>query len=579
MSTGKKYFAKRYFYIIISILAGIICFAAVKIKVDGYQTDVVVSNISQQLETEDVVLALAPAIYENEMGNIPYVEWWFDEDENKYYLFVPQFLQNGYQTVWVLKNTESIWIGNEEIHNGDTFQVEAGEYTVKLETGNEYPLKIMHSSSVATLFLKTESGNLGYIHESKENIDRAEYALFDENGKLNNFGEIEQFRCRGNASFTDTEKKSYRIDLKEKSYLLDLGEDKDWVLLSNAFDRSLSKNMIINTMAVRMGMDYTPDMDYVDLYIDGEYRGNYLLSENIQIENDRVNIRDLEKETEMLNPGVDLSQSEVVIEDPDKLFSRKWYKIAAEPEDYTGGYLMELELTERYGLEASGFITSRMQAVVVKSPEYASLNQVGYVADIYQDFEDAVFTEGGQNPNTGKYFYEYIDMESFAGKYMIEELAKNLDASYSSFFIYKPEYDEKLYAGPVWDYDKALGINSETEEGVSLNDPETLYAAVQKKDGDILWALYEQPYFRQYISGSPKEQLKVVTEYLVDYYIDENAEWIEASALMNDARWNYVDEGDTGVTRAAYFYENVNEVKDFLDARMMYLDEEWNNYE
>ena len=100
-------------------MAGIICFAAVKIKVDGYQTDVVVSNISQQLETEDVVLALAPAIYENEMGNIPYVEWWFDEDENKYYLFVPQFLQNGYQTVWILKNTESIWIGNEEIHNGE----------------------------------------------------------------------------------------------------------------------------------------------------------------------------------------------------------------------------------------------------------------------------------------------------------------------------------------------------------------------------------------------------------------------------------------------------------------------------
>lgn len=245
--------------------------------------------------------------------------------------------------------------------------------------------------------------------------------------------------------------------------------------------------------------------------------------------------------------------------------------------DYTGGYLMEIELIDRYGLEESGFITSRMQAVVVHSPKYASLNQIGYVADLYQDFENAVFSDAGLNEETGKYFYEYIDMKSFAQKYMIEELSKNLDASYTSFFLYVPENDGKLYAGPIWDYDKALGINTTTNEGIELNDPEGLYAAYKKKDSDILYALYQQKDFRKYLNEFHKSELRGAVEYVTEIYIDENTERIVDAALMDDVRWHKLDEGNTLEEKRNCFYSVNNEIKRFLNTRMDYLDAEWDS--
>lgn len=119
-----------------------------------------------------------------------------------------------------------------------------------------------------------------------------------------------------------------------------------------------------------------------------------------------------------------------------RLFSTKGYLVEKEPEDLTGGYLMEIETSDRYGLEASGFLTSRMQAVVFESPKYASHAQVAYVSGLYQDFEDAVFSPDGFSPYTGAHYSDYIDVDSFARKYLVEELVKNLDASYTSqFFI------------------------------------------------------------------------------------------------------------------------------------------------
>ena len=360
-----------------------------------------------------------------------------------------------------------------------------------------------------------------------------------------------------------------------KSNILGLGEDKDWLLISNVFDSSLSRNKIVNSLADDLEVNYVPDMDYVDLYINGDYMGNYLLSEKIEIGSDRVNIRDLGEMTESLNGEDDLSKYDRVVEDPDKLFSRKWYKIPKEPETLDGGYLLEIELSDRYGVESSGFISSRMQAVVVHSPKYATLNQIGFIADIYQDFEDALFSKDGYNHQTQKYFYEYIDMESFAKKYMIEELTKNLDASYSSFFMYKPEYDSKLYAGPVWDYDKAVGVNMTTNEGIDLRVSEGLYAAIMKKDCDVLYGLYQQPEFRMCVESLCDTIFTDAVDELTDVYIDENMEKIEKSAIMDAYRWGELEDGNTIEDKIKCFREENSEIKNFLKDRICYLKKEW----
>lgn len=66
-----------------------------------------------------------------------------------------------------------------------------------------------------------------------------------------------------------------------------------------------------------------------------------------------------------------------------------------DPEDITGGYLLELELGERYKDETSGFVTTGGQAVTMKCPECVSENQIKYISEFYQNMENALYSKDG----------------------------------------------------------------------------------------------------------------------------------------------------------------------------------------
>lgn len=569
------YLWKKYFVIICITFFGMFSLGSIKKEIHNWAVEATIAQAEERLDLQAECLAVCRLLTDEKMPNNPCVKWWYDEETSQNYLFLPGFFAKEMDLIWVFDSLKKVVIDGKEICSGDRFELEEGMHVVKIGNDVERTFMVLYSGNIASLHIKTEEEALNYIHESKENETSAEYVLMDEVGRINNYGGIESFRCRGNVSFTDASKKSYQLKMYNKSNILGLGEDKDWLLISNVFDSSLSRNKIVNSLADDLEVNYVPDMDYVDLYINGDYMGNYLLSEKIEIGSDRVNIRDLGEMTESLNGEDDLSKYDRVVEDPDKLFSRKWYKIPKEPETLDGGYLLEIELSDRYGVESSGFISSRMQAVVVHSPKYATLNQIGFIADIYQDFEDALFSKDGYNHQTQKYFYEYIDMESFAKKYMIEELTKNLDASYSSFFMYKPEYDSKLYAGPVWDYDKAVGVNMTTNEGIDLRVSEGLYAAIMKKDCDVLYGLYQQPEFRMCVESLCDTIFTDAVDELTDVYIDENMEKIEKSAIMDAYRWGKLEDGNTIEDKIKCFREENSEIKNFLKDRICYLKKEW----
>lgn len=568
---------KRYWHLLLALLIGVISFYIIKIEMNAYESAIILEEVQPQLAEDRFEASVALSNKDDSVAMNSYTKWWYHEGENRYYLFLPSNWDSWRylgKIRWQFNNVEDVLLDGKLISSGDVFNVRAGEYNLNA-SGQDYNLMVMYSENIGSLFIETQSRSLDYIHESKENVEPAEYILYDEMGRLSNLGIINEMSCRGNVSFTDREKKSYHLDMLEKSQMLDLGAEKDWLLLANGFDESLSRNWIVNNMAKALSMEYVPDAEYIDLYINGDYVGNYLLTEKIEVGSERVNIRDLDKELEVLNPGLDFSTCEIVIEQPGKLFSRKWWKIPNEPDDYTGGYLMEIDWSDRYGGEESGFISSRMQPVVVRSPKYATLNQIGYMADIYQDFEDAAFSETGYNEKTEKYFYEYIDMESFTVKYMLEELVKNQDASYTSFFLYKPEYDTKMYAGPVWDYDGAIHFERVSDEGIDLGDPEGLYAAVEKRDGDIWYALYKQPYFRENIASICDTWFEETVNEFVETQIDANAERIMESAVMTSIRWDRFDADSPEEMRVMFAKENTI-LKEFLHERMEWLSEEWN---
>lgn len=507
------------------------------------------------------------------------IKWWYNQADNKYYLFVPKKLaQKG--MYWMFPQATKVWIEDQQRENGSLFDLEEGTYQVSTEDAlgkTDYNLEICYSSNIASLFLETESGSMDYLHTAKENFESGRYTLLAGMGDLYYAGDIENIHCRGNVSWIDAEKKSYQIKLTEKKDLFGMGEDKHWILLANAFDNTLLRNTLALDIAQKLGLRYTPDSEYVDVYANGEFLGNYILIEKIEIGQNRVNINNLEEQMELMNKDKPLEEAEFFMEQQGRLFSTKGYRIEQQPTDITGGYLLEIEMSDRYGLEASGFLTSRKQPVVFTSPKYASFEQVSYIANRYQDFEDAVFSEDGYSSYTGAHFTDYIDMDSFARKYLLEELTKNLDSAFTSQFFYKPNdsVSTKFFAGPAWDYDKAIAASGVTEAGIDLHDPMGLYAATQTKDSDIWYALYNQEEFRKYAISIYHEELEEEARKIAENRIETYSEYILDSAMNNALRWQVFGEEATVEGKAYMYKEKVMELKDFLNRRLDFLNQEW----
>ncbi|MBQ9605161.1 MAG: CotH kinase family protein, partial [Firmicutes bacterium] len=357
------------------------------------------------------------------------------------------------------------------------------------------------------------------------------------------------------------------------------------------------------------GMEYVIDSVFVDLYADGSYRGTYQLCERIQVQKTRLDIRDLEEDTEKLNekaleeyPHIAVNANSVSEYRTD---SYKYYDIPNDPEDITGGYLLQFQQANRYGYKAeSGFVTSRGQGVQIDGPEIASQKQVLYIRKFMQELEDAIYSDTGYN-SLGKHYSEYMDVDSLAAAYIIEEFSMNIDAGKTSFYMWKDSDltgDGKLHFSPVWDYDLAYGTfaksikNSDGESGWSLNT-NNLFAAYFPIDGyapentpesglcteGISWLgkMYKKDEYKKQVAKVWFERFVPALDELVkgdDPKLLETAESILPSAEMSNRRWHtyggkqYCVFGDRS---GKDFMESVDMLRVFAENRMNYLSGIW----
>lgn len=496
---------------------------------------------AEQVNVSDKEFALSVWVRKNSS-----VKWWKEEQNNKYFLFLPGAFQ-GKKLDLEIFGTEVVYIDGKKVKNGGKYRFTQGQHTVCMNNAKDspaYSLEVMYTSKIPALFLETDSGTLDQLHATKDYSESGTALFLDGKGHKYFEGNIEEIHCRGNSSFEDTDKKSYTIKLEQKTDLFGMGSAKKWILIANAFDNTLLRNTTAFAIAKLLNLAYTPDAQYVDVYANGNFLGNYLLTEKIEVGKNRVSVRDLEEEVKTLNDNMPLDSMEFFMEPQGRLFSTKGYRIPEEPDNISGGYLLELDSSDRYGLEASGFLTSRMQPVVFASPKYASYEQVSYIANRYQDFEDAIFSEDGYSPYTGAAYSDYIDMDSFVRKYLLEEFVKNLDASFTSQYLYK--YDDsisdKFFAGPCWDYDKSIAASGITESGIDLHDPVGLYAASQEKDSDIWYALYQHEDFRKEVAKVFFQDFEPQLRQWAKEILYQNKELIEKSNDCNMVRWNTFSE-------------------------------------
>lgn len=339
-----------------------------------------------------------------------------------------------------------------------------GKYPVTLTLGSQRTeLTIMRSANLRSMHITSADAEKGreWVELDKDNKAKGNaMVLLRADGDVVFEGTLKDMKGRGNSTW-NYPKKPYQIKLKDAFDLLETGDAREaeatWVLLANYVDGTLIRNSITYDLAAELGMAYSPNCKFVDLYYDGQYRGTYLLSEKTEVGAGRVDIADLEAVIEDANPAVDdFDDLDTKIKTRENGRQYQYVTGLNTPAGYSGGYLLELDFTSRARAEKSWFATSSGQYVVCKSPEYLPEAAMDYISTLYQEFEDAVFN-GGVHPVNGRSYTSYVDLESLATHYLILELAQNGDAFLSSTYFYKPAGEDKLYAGPVWDYDSSYG--------------------------------------------------------------------------------------------------------------------------
>lgn len=383
-----------------------------------------------------------------------------------------------------------------------------GVRTLTLRQGEEdRTLRLMQSENIPALFLTSDDPEEGraWVEENKNHKTKGSAVLLDADGTVLYDGDLKQIKGRGNSTW-GYEKKPYQLKLDQAADLMGCGEpSKTWVLLANYIDSSLLRNRITFDLAAELGLEFSPHSRPVDLYYDGEYRGSYLLSEKTEVGKNRVEIRDLDAAYEDANPELEdfdgLTLTESVSEAG---YPFRYAAGLTDPEDLSGGYLLELDYEDRAREEASWFSTPMGLYLTVKSPEYASEAAVNYISALWQRFETAV-QAGGEDPESGMDCGSLMDLTSLARCYLILELSQDNDAYRSSTYFYKHEGDSLLYAGPVWDFDSGYGLSD-------LNPYPTRLTAASAALG---WRMMKVPQIRQAVKAESEALHRLVTEILL----------------------------------------------------------------
>lgn len=449
---------------------------------------------------------------------------WFDETTGLTYFFLPSFVQDNRIYCDRIKK-EAMEIDGKSVSGWKSFEWEEQTvYSISYD-GTDYDVVFMKSANLPSLFIETDSGSMDYLNADKENEEAGEINLIMASGSVEYQGRLKKVSGRGNSTFA-TAKKPYTFTLEEAYPLCGLDMGKKWNLLALHYEENKMQSKLIYDMAAYLGMEYTPGSTWVDLYCNGNYQGLYLLTEAITVGDGRVEIYDLEKEN----------------------------KRNTKPSNISGGYLLERDVTESLEPTEVYFTTDICNYnFVINTPKVPTEEEYSYIKDFVQNIENLLVSG-----DTG--YKNYMDLDSFAKQFLIDKLVLNPDAMRSSTFYYKDRDSDVLKVGPLWDYDRAMGVSMPDYETAIGDYPDTM--------NDWYMPLYaEEEFHRKLLSYY--EQLLPYLQELIETGIDAYAESLEAAVTMDTTMWPL---GSVYTEHESY----VRYLKYFLTNRIRFLNEEWN---
>ncbi|WP_370832163.1 CotH kinase family protein [Clostridium sp.] len=371
------------------------------------------------------------------------------------------------------------------------------------------------------------------VYDSDGNI-LEEYPSFEE--KIN-------ISIRGNST-SKYPKKQYSLEIinnkgEEKSEeLLGMESGADWVLNGPFSDKSLMRNYIAYKTS-RNIMEYAPDVRFCEVFLiddnskvieEKHYKGVYVMIEKIKRNENRVNI----------------TKSQDNVEKTSFILSKDRKK---QNDIGLNSYGIQTYI-DFYGLN-------------IEYPKKELTDEkYQYINKFISEFERVLYSDKFNDPIEG--YRKYIDVQSFVDYYIINEFFKNTDAGLLSTYFYK-DYEEKLKAGPIWDFNKSLGNHNE-DIGVAYD-----YQSFFMINRPWFDRLMEDKSFSDEVI---KRYKQLRTTYLSDNYLIEMID--KTVTLLGDATKRNFYKWPIEICNQAEVFEENNDVtqtysldiepyKEFLD--------------
>lgn len=400
---------------------------------------------------------------------------------------------------------------------------------------HEYKVRVVNFTGLPVMYISSSTGMrpIGSDITSKEEWKDATVRI-DGNGVWDDLPETAvSIRGRGNITW-GWEKKPFNMKFPKRTSMLGMPEHKRWVMLANYADHTMVRNSTAFYASGLTSLEWAPRSQYVELYYNGEYTGTYQLTEQVRVDENRVNIHELQ---------------------PDET-------------DITGGYLVEMDfhwdetprkwaptVPSKYGVNSSWYI--------VKSPDDDVLTdgQFEYIKGYIGDFERVIMdNELRSDPEHG--FRKYIEPLSFVDYWLLYEVCINHEiVNPGSVYVHK-DRGGKLVAGPIWDFDYGT---------FNFDYYEAQPAAYSLYVKDAIWMHYLfMDADMKALAKRRWEELRPSFLQLPDF-VDSCSAQLRYAAEENYSRWPMTvnDNGD-----AYYSYEQaVKRMQEVIMRRIAVIDE------
>lgn len=380
----------------------------------------------------------------------------------------------------------------------------------------------------------------------------AQVAVYDSetsNNHLTDHAAVEtktMLRIRGNSSRM-FHKKSYLMKFvddegKEVQYpVMGMAAHNEWTLYGPFLDKTLMRNYMWYNISGEM-FDYAPNVRYCELFVDGDYRGLYLMTETISTGEGRVNLKNYGNGSTMTSWIARLDK-----------YDKTDYKSLNTYSNYT--------IRTEY---SSGI------SIVYPGRTKLTESQKSYIENDISSFEKALYSYDFNDLKKG--YRSFIDVDSFVDFYILMEFLCQNDMASRSTYLTK-DVRSKIIMSPVWDFNNVL----DNYMGITYS-PEGFYFT------DRVWyeMLLKDEYFVKRVVERYKELRETVlnTEYLFRY-MDETVGYLGESIERNFSIWGYMFNEENYTNYIALkpfernpksFEEAIEQMKAFIQARGEWMD-------